>query len=167
MYLKHRVNPRHPAESSSCYLQGTKIRDDGYAAMDDLNRGNQAKYLRNIRAMEELARIQDDIETLTKHQAINAAAGVSNIPAEVQGIKIGDCVLIASPAEVLTEVGLNVKKASPYEHTFLAAFSNGYLHYGPPAADYDKGGYEVTECLLAPEWQQLFEVKANEIIRRL
>ena len=69
--------------------------------------------------------------------------------------------------EVLVEVGLNVKRASPYEHTFIAAFSNGYMHYGPPASDYDKGGYEVTECLLAPEWQQIYEQKANEIIRRL
>ena len=69
--------------------------------------------------------------------------------------------------EVLVEVGLNVKEASPYEHTFMAAFSNGYIQYGPPAADYDKGGYEVTECLLAPQWQKIYEKKANEIIRRL
>ena len=41
------------------------------------------------------------------------------------------------------------------------------MHYGPPAVDYDKGGYEVTECLLAPEWQQIFEQKANDMIRRL
>jgi len=41
------------------------------------------------------------------------------------------------------------------------------MHCGPPAADHDKGGYEVTECLLAPEWQQVYESKANEIIRRL
>ena len=68
---------------------------------------------------------------------------------------------------MLVEVGLNVKKASPYKHTFMAAYSNGYMHYGVPAADYDKGGYEVTECLLAPEWQQIYEQKANEIIRKL
>ena len=85
----------------------------------------------------------------------------------MQGIKIGECVLITSPTEMLCEVGLNVKKASPYEHTFVAAYSNGYMHYGPPAADYDKGGYEVTECFIAPEWQQLYETKAGEVIRRL
>ena len=49
----------------------------------------------------------------------------------------------------------------------MAAFSNGYIHYGPPASEYGKGGYEVTECLLAPEWQGLYEKKANEVIRRL
>lgn len=46
-------------------------------------------------------------------------------------------------------------------------YSNGYLNYGAPASYYDKGGYEVTECLLAPEWQGIYEQKANEIISRL
>ena len=50
---------------------------------------------------------------------------------------------------------------------FMIPYSNGYLHYGAPASYYDKGGYEVTECLLAPEWQGIYEQKANEIISRL
>lgn len=125
------------------------------------------KYLRNIHAMEQLARIQDRIATLERHQAINRESGEATVRTEVQGMRIGDCVLITSPAEVLVEVGLNVKRASPYEHTFVAAFSNGYVHYGPPAGDYSKGGYEVTECFLAPEWQQLWESKASEVIARL
>jgi hypothetical protein len=135
--------------------------------MDSLNRRNIQKYLKNIRAMERLARIQDDIATLTKHQEINEDSGEDTIEAEVQGIKIGNCVLITAPLEALVEIGLNVKKASPYKHTFMAAYSNGYMHYGAPAADYDKGGYEVTECMLAPRWQKIYEKKANEIICKL
>ena len=76
-------------------------------------------------------------------------------------------MLITSPAELLVEIGLNIKKASPCPHTFVAAFTNGYMHYGPPAADYGKRGYEVTECLLAPQWQVLYEKTAGEIIQRL
>jgi len=137
------------------------------SGMDSLNKKNIDKYLKNIRAMEKLARIQDKIATLEKQQKINKESGEENIDMELQAIKIGDCVMISSPAELLTEVGLNVKKASPCKHTFIAAYSNGYVHYGAPAADYDKGGYEVTECLLAPEWQQIFEIKTQEIINKL
>jgi len=125
------------------------------------------KYLRNIRAMERLALIQDDIATLKKHQTTNEESGEPTIAAEIQGIRIGDCVLLAAPLEVLTEVSLRVKKASPHDRTFVAAFSNGYLHYGPPADDYDKGGYEVTECLLGPGWQEIFETTADQILRAL
>ena len=147
----------------SLYQSDTKI-DPG---MDALNQNNINKYLKNINAMEKLARIQDKISTLEKHQRINAESGEKNIDMELQAIRIGDCVIVSSSAELLTEIGLNIKKASPYKHTFVAAYSNGYVHYGAPAADYDKGGYEVTECLLAPEWQEIFETKVKELINKI
>jgi hypothetical protein len=147
----------------SLYQSDTKI-DPG---MDALNQNNIDKYLKNINAMEKLARIQDKISTLEKHQRINAESGEKNIDMELQAIKVGDCVIVSSPAELLTEIGLNIKKASPYKHTFVAAYSNGYVHYGAPSADYDKGGYEVTECLLAPEWQEIFETKVKELINKI
>jgi len=167
LYIKYALSPQWPADYSYRYLQAEKIGTDELTAMDAENRGNIEKYLKNIHAMEKLARIQDKIATLKFHKAINDEAGEATVAAEVQGIKIGDCVLITCPAEVLVEVGLNVKKASPYKHTFVAALSNGYIHYGPPAAEYSKGGYEVTECFLGPQWQQIYEKKANELIRRL
>jgi len=167
LYIKHALDPGFPLDYSYRYFQAEKIGDDGLVDMDSVNRENIKKYLNNIRAMEKLARIQDKIATLKRHQAINDESGKSTILAEVQGIKIGDCVLITSPNEALVEVGLNLKKSSPYEHTFMAAFSNGYMHYGPPASYYDRGGYEVTECFLAPEWHKKYEDKANDIIQRL
>jgi hypothetical protein len=78
--------------------------------------------------MEKLSRIQDKISTLLKHQQLNDASGETTIEMELQGIKIGDCVIISSPLELLTEIGLNIKQSSPYEYTFVAAYSNGYVH---------------------------------------
>lgn len=167
LYLKYALSPEWPSDHSYRYLHEEASGRDDLAALDAENRRNIAKYLRNIQAMENLAKIQDDIATHQRHQAINAEAGGSTVQAEVLGIRIGDCVLVSCPAEALTQVGLNVKAASPYEHTFVAAFSNGYMHYGPPAGDYGKGGYEVTECFLAPEWQEIYERAARDVIRRL
>ena len=167
LYSKYELNAGQSLSASHHNKQSEKSGSGESADMDSLNRRNIQKYLRNIRAMERLARIQDDIETLKKHQEINEDSGENTIEAEVQGIKIGDCVLITAPLEALVEIGLRVKKSSPCKHTFMAAYSNGYIHYGAPAAYYDKGGYEVTECLLAPEWQEIYEKKANEIICKL
>ncbi len=167
LHLKHLLDPHHPGDYLHAYLQAEKIGDPKPPLMDDFNRKQVEKYLRNIHAMEELVRIRENIDTLKKHQGLNAESGQSTIPAEIQGIRIGDCILIASPLEVLTEVSLNIKNASPCPHTFLVPFSNGYLHYGPPADYYDKGGYEATECLIAPQWQELFETTVQRIIRRL
>jgi len=167
LYLRYALDPDHPSYYSYRYLHSEQMGADELSAIDAQNRSHIRKYLANIRAMEKLARIQDKIATLERHRAINAEAGGPTLSTEVQGIRIGDFVLITSAAEVLVEVGLNVKGASPFEHTYMAAFSNGYIHYGPPASEYSKGGYEVTECLLAPEWQAIYEAKASEIIGRL
>jgi len=167
LYIQYALHPDYPLHHSYRYLQAEKVGSDDLVAMDAWNSRQIDKYLNNIRAMERLARIQDKIATLEKHQAINEESGSPTISAEVQGIRIGDCVLITSPAELLIEIGLNIKKASPYKYTFIVPFSNGYIHYGPPADAYDRGGYEVTECLLAPEWQKIYERKALEIIHRL
>lgn len=167
LYLKYALHPNSPAEYSYRYLQAEKIGDAHFKAMDEFNRGKIEKYLQNMAAMEKLARLEDEIATYERHQKINEESGETTVAAEVVGLKIGDGVFISAPIEILTEVSLNIKAASPYEHTYIAAFSNGYLHYGPPAADYDKGGYEVIECLLAPQWQQIYEAKATEIIQRL
>lgn len=43
----------------------------------------------------------------------------------------------------------------------------GKIFYPNCAAAYRKGGYEVTECLLAPEWQSICEAKAADILARL
>ena len=167
LYLQYALHPEYPLADSYRYLQADATGRDDWRAMDVLNRRNIDKYLANIRAMERLSVIQEDLATLRKHQSINESAGAPTIPAEVQGIRIGDCVLITAPIELLVEIGLNVKRASPHAHTFVAGFTNGYMHYGPPAAAYSRGGYEVTECLLGPEWQTLYEKTAAGILARL
>jgi len=167
MYLKQQLNPDFPADYSYAYLQAEKIQNETPREMDIITQELTSKYLRNIRVMERLALIQDDIATLQRHQEINRESGEQTIEAEIMGVKIGDCVLITAPIEILTEVSLNIKSTSPHKSTFMAAFTNGYMHYGPPASYYDKGGYEVTECLLAPEWEKLYTKTAKEIIAKL
>lgn len=167
LYMKHLMDPEHPLDYSYRYLQSKSIGEDEFSAIDQQNRDYLAKYLKNIRAMEELARIQDDIATLRRHQKINADSGETTVATEVMSVRIGDFVLVSSPTEMLTTVGKNVKNASPFEFTFISAYSNGYIHYGPPASEYALGGYESTECLIAPEWQALYEAKAAEVLKAL
>ncbi|MCA9438743.1 MAG: hypothetical protein KC978_23355, partial [Candidatus Omnitrophica bacterium] len=167
LYLKYSLDPEHPFYYSYRYLQDEKVGRDEISGIDDQNRSHIQKYLRNIQAMEKLARIQDKIATLRRHQTINQEAGSPTVSMEVMGVRIGDFVLITNSTEPLVQVGLNLKEASPFEHTYMAGYTNGYIHYGPPASEYPKGGYEVTECLLAPEWQEIYEDKAKEILDRL
>ena len=46
---------------------------------------------------------------------------------------------------------------------------NGYIYYAPTAEQLLNvgGAQEDSDCILAPEWQALFEAKASEILNRL
>ncbi len=167
LLLHYRLEPDYPLTDAFQYLQADADGNDGWREMDRLNRMNLEKYLRNIAAMEELSQIQDDLATLEKHQRLNAASGETTIATEIQVIRINNAVLATSAAELLTRIGLNLKKMSPFSSTLVAGYTNGYLHYGPPAALYDRGGYEVTECLLGREWQQLFESAAAQLFKQV
>jgi len=167
LYLQYALNPAFPADYAYRYLQEQARGCQNLRALDADNRAHIEKYLQNIRAMERLAHIQDDLATLRKHQAFNEAAQEATFTIEVMGVRIGEAVFLTCPMELCTQIGLNIKQASPHPYTFIISCANGYAHYGPAAKDYEKGGYEVTECFLGPEWQAIYEKKALEILQRL
>lgn len=167
LYLKHLQDPEHPGDYSYRYLQEESIGISDLVDADSENRRHLERYIHNIHRMEKLVQIVDSIETLKKHQEEIRRAKGRFIATETMGFRIGNFVLITSAAELCTEIGLKIKRSSPFEHTFLASFTNGYIHYGASAEAYHKGSYEVTECLLAPEWQQIFEDKAGQILQNL
>lgn len=88
---------------------------------------------------------------------------------ELVGIRIGDFVLTTFPGELTVRIGLNLKKGSPHEHTFVAGYTNGYIYYAPTTEQLQNvgGAQEDSDCLLAPHWQKVYEDKAAEILRNL
>lgn len=167
LYLQHTLHPEFPGHRAYRYFHAETTDDPGFTVMDKRNKQAVEKYLESLRSMERMARNEEKIATLAKHQEIIDELGTKTVAAEIQAIKIGDCVLVTAPVEVLTEIGLNVKKSSPFDHTYIASNANGYLHYSPPASYYPRGGYEVTECLLAPEWETIFEDAVQDVLGRL
>ena len=167
MYLRYNLNGTYPSQWPFRYMHAEQSGDPGLQHMDDRNRSAVDKYLQSIRAMERMACLQEDIATLQKHQEVIDSLGDDGIDAEFKGIRVGDCVFITAPMELLTETGLQVKKNSPFERTFVVSLANGYLHYAPPASYYPRGGYEVTECLLDPAWEIAFNQIVKELIEAL
>ena len=84
-------------------------------------------------------------------------------------MRVGDFVLLSFPGELSVEIGLNVKRASPHEFTFVAGCSNGYIYYAPTAEQLASPGaaQEDSDCLLAPEWQKVYEAAVAAMLARL
>lgn len=74
-----------------------------------------------------------------------AALERGSVPVELQGIRIGDAVLLGIPGEVFVEIGLRIKeKARSLGLTALVVeLANDYLSYLPTETAFREGGYEV------------------------
>jgi hypothetical protein len=62
---------------------------------------------------------------------------------EVQVLALGrDLAWVALPGEVFVELGLAIKKRSPFAHTFVIELANDNLGYIPDRRSYAEGNYE-------------------------
>lgn len=62
----------------------------------------------------------------------------------LSGVRIGDDFAIATnPGELFCEIGLSIKKHSPFKHTMVAEQTNGARGYVPSATAFELGGYET------------------------
>ncbi|MES2790800.1 MAG: neutral/alkaline non-lysosomal ceramidase N-terminal domain-containing protein [Planctomycetota bacterium] len=158
-----------PSYYSHRYLHDRKLGRNDFDRMDAENRNNVEQYLQNIYVMEELTRVQTNLNLLKKHQAQNVAAGKRTLDVEVVGVRLGDFVLVTFPGELTVRIGLHIKKASPHPFTFVAGYTNGYIYYAPTAEQLLNvgGAQEDSDCILAPEWQELFETKVADILKKL
>ena len=164
LYLKQLMVPEHPSYSSYLYLREEAIGSKALRHLDGENRKRTGKYLESIRQMERLIRLRANLAHLQDQQA---KAETGDLTAEIQAFKIGDFVLLAFPGELFTDVALDIKKRSPFPHTFVSSLSNGALSYCPTKLAYESQAYEDSLTPLAPEWRDVFEWKAMEILGRL
>ncbi len=64
------------------------------------------------------------------------------IDVEQTCLSIGDCIFLTFPGELFTEIGLQIKAASPFQHTYILGLANGYIGYVPTREAISQGGYE-------------------------
>ena len=57
---------------------------------------------------------------------------------ELQLIRIGNLAILAHCGEVFHEIALNLRKASPFEHTWVASLCNDELTYLMPASEHKR-----------------------------
>lgn len=88
------------------------------------------------------------------------------LPIELQGLRLGDAVFIAIPAEVFVEIGLRLKRRAA-QQTFIVGIANGYIGYLPTRTAYEEGGYEVVSAKCAAEAEETLIQKALELEEQL
>lgn len=169
LLLQHRLWPDFPSHHAQSYLHEQSLGRDSIAKLDTDNRAAVEAYLQNIATMERLTRLNTNLALLKRHLAQTKAAEKPTLDAEICGLRVGSFKLVTFPGEITVQVGLNIKKAANDPRAFVAGYTNGYIYYTPTVAQRLNTGYAQEDCdtLVAPEWQQIFEMKALEILKKL
>lgn len=76
-----------------------------------------------------------------------------NLDVRLSALKIGNIVFTGISGEVMNEIGLDVKKLSPFRYTYVITHCNGSSGYLVTDEAYQEGGYEVrsTRAMLGAE----------------
>jgi neutral ceramidase len=69
--------------------------------------------------------------------------GKTSMPWPLQGIRIGDIALVATGGEPFSQIGVSIRKRSPFPYTLVSGYTNGGFGYIPTREAFPYGGYEV------------------------
>jgi neutral ceramidase len=61
----------------------------------------------------------------------------------LQTIVLGDVALACVPGEMFAKLGMEIRRRSPFRHTFVVGLANDEIGYIPDADAYDLGGYQL------------------------
>jgi hypothetical protein len=87
------------------------------------------------------------------------------------GIRIGDdFAIVTNPDELFCEIGMSIKRQSPFKHTMVAEQTNGAHGYVPTAKAFEGGGYETwfgEHSYLTTRAGEIIEKESLDILNRL
>jgi hypothetical protein len=86
--------------------------------------------------------------------------------AEVQVIALGaDIAVVGLPGEIFVELGMAIKRASPFRTTIVAQLANGSIGYIPTRQAWTQGNYEVLSARCAAGSGELLVETASRLLR--
>src|SRR5262249_1946821 len=123
------------------------------------------------RAKDVVARMSDlkttFMEKVKAFQVLDVAARRGEpLEVEGQGMAFGTGVVwVALPGEIFVELGLAIKKASPFARTMIVELANGSIGYVPNRSAYAEGNYEVVSARCAEGSGELLVEAANRMLK--
>jgi hypothetical protein len=97
--------------------------------------------------MESIPRDKDgqwsNIKAIYARETVKLADYPDTVPVKIQMHRVNGLSIGAIPCEVFVEIGLHLKRVSPYVRHFTISLANGYNGYLPTPQHHAWGGYET------------------------
>ena len=90
------------------------------------------------------------------------------LEAEVQVFRLHpDVAVVTLPGEVFAELGLAIKRGSPFKHTLVVELSNDNPAYIPTEKAFKEGSYEIVNSRIAAGGGERLVATAVELLKRV
>ena len=109
------------------------------------------------------------LERVTASRDLHLASRkTAHLPMEVQVFRLsGDVAVVGLPGEILVELGLAIKTASPFAHTFVIELSNDTPAYIPTRKAFAEGSYETVNCIIKSGGGEMLVDAAVQLLQEL
>jgi hypothetical protein len=108
------------------------------------------------------------LEQVETCRILNIAERGGKLPLEVQAIRIADDVAIVGvPGEVFVELGLAIKRASPFATTLVIELANDDPAYIPTKKAFAEGSYETVNSCVTPGAGEAMVEAASKLLNEL
>jgi neutral ceramidase len=89
-------------------------------------------------------------------------------PLEVQVLRLdADTAIVCLPCEIFVELGLAIKKASPFKRTLVIEICNDRPSYVPTLKAFGEGSYEVTNARVKPGAGEMLVDAAVKLLKEV
>ncbi len=91
-------------------------------------------------------------------------------PVQIQALRVGDVGMVGLPGEVFVEIGLEIKRRSPFDHTMVIELANDWVGYIPTDKALQEGSYETelgTNSMAVPGTADLWIETAVKLLNDL
>lgn len=83
------------------------------------------------------------VEAIYARETLQLREYPETVPVRLQAYRLGDLCILTTPCETFVEIGLELKKLSPFPTTMVIELANGYNGYLPTPQQHGWGGYET------------------------
>ena len=139
-WLAHRKIDKHQSDVRLGMLQREITLKYRRPSAQDAAEAKGVLAVKYKEAIEKLPRLAQNYA----RSVVNAAEREEDtITVQLQALRIGDIAVCGIPFETFVEIGLDLKKRSPFPQTIVVGLANGRHGYLPTPEQHKLGGYET------------------------
>ena len=139
-WLAHRKIDKHRGDVRLGMIQREVTLKYRRPSAQDVAEAKSVLAIKDKEAIEKLPRLAQNYA----RSVVSAAERPEDtLTVKIQAIRIGDFAVCGIPFETFVEIGLDLKKRSPFPQTMVIGLANGRHGYLPTLEQHKLGGYET------------------------